>query len=75
MNKKGKRLLMPRALQLFLDVFFCLLGFRWDAGVSMVCVLVAILTPYRMAFAHVHAMGWLAFDAMVDVLFVIGETN
>lgn len=46
---------------------------RWDASISMVCVLVAIFTPYRMAFAENASVGWLAFDATVDVLFVIGE--
>lgn len=46
---------------------------RWDVAISMVCVLVSVLTPYRMAFAHNNAMSWLVFDAIVDVLFVVGE--
>lgn len=46
---------------------------RWDAGISMVCVLVAVLTPFRIAFAHNDAKGWLSFDATVDVLFVMGK--
>lgn len=48
---------------------------RWDVTVSMVCVLVAVFTPYRMAFAANDAQSWLIFDAAVDVLFVIGETE
>ncbi|CAM9253169.1 unnamed protein product [Ectocarpus sp. 4 AP-2014] len=44
---------------------------RWDVAISMVCVLVAVLTPYRMAFAHNDALSWCIFDAAVDVLFVI----
>lgn len=48
---------------------------RWDVAISMVCVLVAVLTPYRMAFAHNSANSWLVFDAVVDVLFVFGETR
>ena len=48
---------------------------RWDVAVSMVCVLVAVLTPYRMAFAYTDARSWLVFDAVVDVLFVFGETH
>lgn len=46
---------------------------QWDAGISMVCVLVAVLSPYRMAFAPIDARRWLAFDAIVDICFVIGE--
>lgn len=46
---------------------------RWDVAISLVCVLVAMLTPYRMAFAHNDAKSWLVFDAAVDVLFVIGK--
>lgn len=46
---------------------------QWDAGISMVCVLVAVLSPYRMAFASIDARRWLAFDAIVDICFVIGE--
>lgn len=48
---------------------------RWDVAISMVCVLVAVLTPYRMAFARNDAGSWLVFDAVVDVLFVFGETD
>eukprot|EP00752_Nemacystus_decipiens_P013801 g12253.t1 len=44
---------------------------RWDVAISMVCVLVAVLTPYRMAFAHIDASSWLVFDAVVDLLFVL----
>ncbi|CAM9572460.1 unnamed protein product, partial [Hapterophycus canaliculatus] len=44
---------------------------RWDVAISLVCVLVAMLTPYRMAFAHNDASSWLVFDAAVDILFVI----
>lgn len=47
---------------------------RWDVAISMVCVLVSVLTPYRMAFAHNDAKSWLVFDAIVDVLFVVGES-
>lgn len=46
---------------------------QWDAGISMVCVLVAVLSPYRMAFAPIDAKRWLVFDALVDIFFVIGE--
>lgn len=53
----------------------CSPGVRWDAGVSMVCVLVAIFTPYRMAFADHHSIAWLGFDAIVDILFVVGESE
>lgn len=49
------------------------LKLRWDAGISMICVLVAVLTPYRIAFARNDDSGWLIFDATVDFLFVIGE--
>ena len=48
---------------------------RWDVAISMVCVLVAILSPYRMAFAHIDARSWLVFDAVVDVLFVFGKAD
>ncbi|CAM9812213.1 unnamed protein product, partial [Ectocarpus sp. 8 AP-2014] len=44
---------------------------RWDVAISMVCVLVAVLTPYRMAFAHNDALSWGIFDATVDIFFVI----
>lgn len=46
---------------------------RWDAGISMLCVLVAVLTPFRIAFAHETSEGWLAFDATVDLFFFFGE--
>ena len=39
----------------------------------MICVLVAVLTPFRIAFARVTSIGWTAFDATVDVLFVVGK--
>lgn len=39
----------------------------------MVCVLVAIFTPYRMAFADNDSVLWLTFDAAVDTVFLIGE--
>lgn len=48
---------------------------RWDVAISMVCVLVSVLTPFRMAFAHIDSLSWIAFDAVVDVLFVFGETH
>lgn len=46
---------------------------RWDVGISIVCILVAVLTPFRIAFAHKTSKGWLAFDATVDLLFFVGE--
>ncbi|CAM9269782.1 unnamed protein product [Ascophyllum nodosum] len=44
---------------------------RWDAGISMVCVLVAVLTPFRIAFAGIASKRWMVFDETVDALFVV----